>query len=325
MVQYSGGNADMGKYISRYRTARASMLTMCGLTVVNILLNLFGIGFYFPFSASFPQFCIYPSLLAGDSLDKLVFAVLLIVALVALAALFTSWALSKKHFAFSIVSLILFSFDCFILLALILLALSVGTFDGYIIIDVAFHAWVMYELIVGVVSGSKLKAAFGTVDAEAIIKNLQVQSAPAFPQTEAPFQETPAFPQTEAPFQETAAFPQAEAPFQEVAENAQNQPVFEDNGLPDAAPLRDYNGKGRVIISLNKYGASVAFVVFFNHYEAVIDGKVYAEVGGIGHKGEAAVNYHGVKWTFSVNQKFTSTSIKVTANDEVVAELSERL
>ena len=69
-----------------------------------------------------------------------------------IAVYFVCWLLSKKHYAWMIVALVLFSMDT---LAMVALYVLVGDFSG--ILDVLIHAWVMFYLITGVINGYKLK------------------------------------------------------------------------------------------------------------------------------------------------------------------------
>lgn len=142
----------------KYRTARVNALTMICLTAVNILTLLTDIGFYFPFSASFPYLLFdTEGLAAGETLS----VVLLIVMLLCMAAFLLCYFLSAKRYSAMVGLLVLFSVDFALLGLVIAMFIGTGEKDAAIsfVIDAAFHCWILYYLIVGVTAGKRIKDA----------------------------------------------------------------------------------------------------------------------------------------------------------------------
>ena len=159
------------KHQSRYNSARASILLVSILSLINVVLLAVNQDIYFPFSASFPYFMIsgarflcgmYPNEfyaeyaeLTGteiitDFFPPAVFYVVLVLGVVLIAVFSLCFLLSKKKVGWMIAALVLFVLDTLYLI-------STGiTVD--IIIDILFHAWVLYSLIAGVVASAKLKS-----------------------------------------------------------------------------------------------------------------------------------------------------------------------
>lgn len=142
----------------KYRTARVNALTMICLTAVNILTLLTDIGFYFPFSASFPYLLLdAEGLAAGDALS----VVLLIVLLLCMASYLLCYFLSARRFSAMVGLLALFAVDFAMLGLVIARFVGAGETGAAIsfVIDAVFHCWVLYYLIVGVTAGKRIKDA----------------------------------------------------------------------------------------------------------------------------------------------------------------------
>ena len=134
----------------KYSSSRANLW----LVVITSLLNLFFIAFnnsYFPFSPSMPPLFVELTLLeageAGVEMSALVVPFILGIVLTLpylLCAIF-----AKKHVGWMIAALVFFSIDCIYLVAMYELT--------SIIIDILFHAWILFYLITGVINGFKLR------------------------------------------------------------------------------------------------------------------------------------------------------------------------
>jgi hypothetical protein len=134
----------------KYASSRANLW----LVVITSLLNLFFIAFnnsYFPFSPSMPPLFVELTLLeageAGVEMSALVVPFILGIVLTLpylLCAIF-----AKKHVGWMIAALVFFSIDCIYLVAMYELT--------SIIIDILFHAWILFYLITGVINGFKLR------------------------------------------------------------------------------------------------------------------------------------------------------------------------
>ena len=133
----------------KYSSSRANLW----LVVIASLLNLFMIAFnnsYFLFSPSLPALFVELTLMDGGGeiveLSTLVIPFLLGIVLTLpylLCAIF-----AKKHVGWMIAALVFFSADCVYLVFMYELT--------SIIVDILFHAWIMFYLISGVVYGFKL-------------------------------------------------------------------------------------------------------------------------------------------------------------------------
>lgn len=132
----------------KYSTARANLLLMSILTVINTVLLLAGSSYMLLFSATVP----YLSVAFGLAFDGGLLYAFIAVAVINIALYLASWQLSKKNYGWMILALVLFILDTIIMGGMYLL---VEEASG--ILDVLIHAWVLYYLIIGVKYGKKLK------------------------------------------------------------------------------------------------------------------------------------------------------------------------
>lgn len=141
------------KYLSDYRKGRSNLLMMIGLTVVNIILIYANANLSFPFSATFPQLSILFGNVYFEEYGLQIFAIVgVIISIISLGIYFICYYFSKNHYGFMITALVLFSIDL-----LILLFWTIGALDMSYLIDIAFHAWVLYYLIIGTRAGAMLR------------------------------------------------------------------------------------------------------------------------------------------------------------------------
>ncbi len=136
---------------STYATARANLLLMIGFTVANVVLTLFKANVYLLFSATMPLLAAdlgvvmdAEGLTAGATIIGVIIAAIIVCLYV------LCWVLSKKRGAWMTVAMVLFALDT----GLMLLMFGI-TAD--MILDVVFHAYVLYYLISGVVAWNKMK------------------------------------------------------------------------------------------------------------------------------------------------------------------------
>lgn len=132
----------------RYSAARGNLLLVAVLSLVNIVLSLMNAGITFLFSATFPIFMVELGLLFRNdptlsALGGLCFAL-------GFAAVGV-YGLSKKHKAFLLVVFIFFIVDTGFLFWMLSL-----TFDASVLIDIAFHVWVLWALGRGVWAWTRL-------------------------------------------------------------------------------------------------------------------------------------------------------------------------
>lgn len=163
------GNARQRKMLlQRYENGRSNLLIAIILTAVNILVPIFGTDIYMLFSIFTPTFLSglamlicgkYPPeyytelgldgfMFYGDG----VFFALIAAAIAITLAFLVLWVLSKGgKVVWLIVAAVLFLADGAMIFIL-------GGFDFSYIIDVIFHAWVLYAMISGIIAHYKLKA-----------------------------------------------------------------------------------------------------------------------------------------------------------------------
>ena len=161
-----GKNSQLNVYEQRYRTSRINLLLVVVFTAVNLLLLVTNSESYFLFSAFFPYFITsvgmfacgrFPEEYYADGFEDMAvrdtsfFVVLLIISVVITLLYLLAWIFSSKNrVGWLIFALVLFGLD------------TVGMFllNGISLesaIDILFHAWILYYLILGIVSHHKLK------------------------------------------------------------------------------------------------------------------------------------------------------------------------
>ena len=133
----------------KYRNCRANLLMVVLFTVFNLVTYPF-VSFYFPFAATIP--C-YEMHLTFQENPEVAFAELLIpiiIGIILTVPYLLCWIFSKKRVGWMVAALVFFSLDCLLLIAMYDLT--------SVIVDILFHAWVMFYLITGVIHGFKLKS-----------------------------------------------------------------------------------------------------------------------------------------------------------------------
>ena len=140
------------KHMKRIQSGRMNLLLMLALTAANIVLMLIEADFNFPFSAFVPQAAIlFAQEFLFYSLTVEAFLCYIIAAVI-VALFLLSWVLSKNRLGWLWLGLILFLTDTGVLLYF-----SISDFDASGIIDLLFHAWVLFYLIRGAISVQKYK------------------------------------------------------------------------------------------------------------------------------------------------------------------------
>lgn len=183
-------------YESKYATSRANLLLTAVFTVINLILLITNSNTYFLFSAFIPYYITslgmllcgrYPEEYYTDGLEDIIFindsffAVTLTVAVVMVLFYLLAWLLSKKRrVGWLILSLVFFSLDTILMLLLNGIALDW-------IMDILFHGYVIYFLIIGINAHFKLKKLpleEETATDETILEDGFDQSYPEFPVTD---------------------------------------------------------------------------------------------------------------------------------------------
>lgn len=151
---------------SRYNGGRSNLLLVVVFTAINIVLLISQSDTYFLFSAFIPYLIVgfgmmlcgmypaeyYTDELAGmEFLDKSFLMVTMAISVVLIGLYLLSWFLSKNHrVGWLIFALVFFSLD----------TLGMFIFNGIqmeMIVDILFHAWVIYSLANGILAHYKLQ------------------------------------------------------------------------------------------------------------------------------------------------------------------------
>ncbi|MDE6659071.1 MAG: hypothetical protein K2K01_03010 [Eubacterium sp.] len=229
---------DIEKLKKRINTAKTSIILVAVLTIANTILIAVNADMVFTFSAHVPQLVTFMfSEIAVEMQEKSYLYIGIAIAILMSLIYVALWLGAKKKNSFMVVALVLFSIDSAVLLYDLLLA-----FDASFIIDIAFHAWVIYDLILGISAYSKLKK----IPAEELQQNVE----------------------------------QAEY-YSPLPQNTDNSAVNQAYEPVDSAPIRISENKGRVIMSVDYQGMNVEVRRSKGLTELIVDGKVYAEKKGI--------------------------------------------
>ncbi|MBQ2863481.1 MAG: hypothetical protein IJE84_04825 [Clostridia bacterium] len=272
-----GGNV----YEQKYNSARMNLLIVVAFTVINLILLVTNSDTYFLFSAFVAYFItVIGMVLCGrfpmedysDAsglqfvfLDDSVFVVLLVISIIITLFYFLAWLMSSKNRGgWLIFALVLFSIDT---LAMLFLngIISVDT-----IIDVLFHVWVMYYLVVGISAYRKLKA-------------LGAQ---------------------ETVFAAEGAEPKGEGAALQGAEGTAAQTV--DSPILREA---EKDVKHKVLLECRTLNYDICYRRVKHTNELVINGNVYAEFEGLiepAHVLEAQIDGHCIQAGFTGTHSFIS-------------------
>lgn len=155
----------------QYATARFDLLLLIAFTVINLLMLVSQTFTYFLFSANLPYFLVDLGMYFGGvyaNVDPALmeagygilghgfFYGMLAVAILIVCVYFVCWLLSANgRSGFLLAALVLFGIDTVLMVGMTLLGLSDPSID--FVIDVAFHAYVLYALSLGVRAAYRLK------------------------------------------------------------------------------------------------------------------------------------------------------------------------
>lgn len=136
-----------------FTKSRNNLLAVVLFSLVNVVLTLFNAEISFLFSATFPMVSIGFGTALFEETGSNVFMIIgIIIALISIAFYGLCFLLSKKNKAFILVAFVFFVMDTLLLILFIVIA-----FDASILLDIVFHAWILYYLIIGVKASSDLK------------------------------------------------------------------------------------------------------------------------------------------------------------------------
>ena len=151
---------------AQYNNARNNILLVVLFTVVNVVLLVTNSNTYFLFSASVPYYLadygmffggfypeeVYAGFEGFEFLGAPMLAIALGIAAVIVVLYLLSWLFSKKgRVGWLIFALVFFALDTVAMLLLM-------GINSEMIIDIVFHAWVLFSLGSGIYANAKLKA-----------------------------------------------------------------------------------------------------------------------------------------------------------------------
>ena len=155
------------KYEQKYTTSRMNLLFVVIFTAINIILLAANSNMYFLFSAFIPlyitdlgrflcgrypaEFYVESDLAGMEFFNDSVFIITVIISVIITLLYLLAWFMSSKNrVGWLIFALVLFGLDT---IGMFLL----GAFSINSILDIVFHAWIIYYLILGIHAHSKLK------------------------------------------------------------------------------------------------------------------------------------------------------------------------
>ena len=330
----------VSKEIKNYKIARINVMVFILFTVVNMLMLFADRYFLFSIysSTSFFVAGVVWKELYGNSFLVLGFAIGLLI----LAVFFVFWLLSKKHRWSMIVLLILFSLDSVVLIVDCISAMKEGVFS--LLLDILFHALMMYYLVLGVKSSGELQKHFPQG-----IKLTVAQLDEAYrlengidPHTGAPSNGTSAPSVAENSVGSTVASDMATSGEACVSSDKENSGVVDScngndvsaaadgngsaastNDKPDSPVIEEDTSKGRAVLEA-RYNNSLIKVktspFVWGKAKIIIDGKVYAceKVGGYKSKDISAV-LNGVEYIYRYEYHYLQINHYLLANGRIIA------
>lgn len=151
--QYAYDNSSLA--MRRYRAARAGLVGMMLLTVVNTVMAAIGeYESYFVFSDYLAYYCaVYGRVFYEQSGEMLYLILGCAAAALILLPYLLCWIFSKKRRGWLIAALVLFTID-----TLLVIWDAIGFMDISYLMDIGFHIWLLVELVLGIRAGKKALA-----------------------------------------------------------------------------------------------------------------------------------------------------------------------
>lgn len=264
--------SERKKWEARYNASRYNLLLVIAFTVINLILLIAGTDLYFLFSAFIPFFLTdmgmvmsgrYPEEFYTDGLEDLIlfgdgFLIAMVIISVVLTGIYLlAYFLSKKNrVGWIIFALVFFGIDTVGML--ILGGISLGT-----IIDILFHAWVIYYLIVGIVAHFKLK-------------KLPIEEA-----ANSLYEEV--FRHTDIGMTNVDTAPPTDISNTPEASESSSSPNTAEEKAPTSLIIRhaDKNIKHRVLAKAHMFNYDICYRRVKHTNELVINGNVYDELEGL--------------------------------------------
>jgi len=149
---------DTQQQLFKFNKVRNSLKAVLIFTVINLVLTVLDVGIYFPFSATAPLIFVELGRIGAEgNPGSIVFIVCLGLALGCILLYLACFLLTKRWRIFVFVALVLFILDTLSLGWLIWLAFSTDSFELSVLLDVAFHIWILFSLIQGSIAWIKLR------------------------------------------------------------------------------------------------------------------------------------------------------------------------
>ncbi len=141
------------RYIRQIISGRSNLMMMMILTGVNILLYTLKTSISFPFSAFLPQLSLLLGVLNYGETGSVLILLLGLGGFVIMAGTYIlCYVKTKTNYNWFKTALVLFAIDTIAYLYFMLPAMDITT-----IINMLFHVWLLYYLVIAVDAGSKLK------------------------------------------------------------------------------------------------------------------------------------------------------------------------
>lgn len=156
--------------VRRYRGARNSLLLMMIMTVINTVLAAVGSYTYFVFSDYLSYYLALFGRVYFEELGEPLYLIIgCVAAAIVLLPYLLCWIFSKKRRGWLIAALVLFIID-----TLLLVSDAIAYMDVSYILDIAFHIWLIVELIIGIRAG---KAAIAEMTAPPVAEDTEFHDA----------------------------------------------------------------------------------------------------------------------------------------------------
>ena len=146
----------------QFKQARFSLLAIVIFSTINLFSIIFS-DFYILFSSYFTNIFAFIGYDGYVSNDMTFMGVAIVLGLISVLPYLICFLFAKKHVGWLIGALVLFSIDSAFLLFDFIIYLMAGDFS--MILDVAFHAYAIYALVIAVKYGFKVKADKESPDA----------------------------------------------------------------------------------------------------------------------------------------------------------------
>ena len=141
------------QYLIQIKRGRSNLLAMLVFTAINTVLYITKASMYFPFSAFFPQVAMAVGYeFYAYNGNVMILIVGIIATLISMGIYLLCYGMSKLDMRWLIGAMVIFSIDT---IAMVYFLLPIS--DTSIVVDFAFHGWVLFYLIKATIAISKFK------------------------------------------------------------------------------------------------------------------------------------------------------------------------